>query len=339
MVGMSSIEQEIKGIAERVDEFILSNINGEPLRLYEATLHYIKSGGKRLRPFLVVKCCELLDGSIDKALPVACAIEMVHNFTLVHDDIMDNDEIRHGVPTVHMQYGLPYGILAGDLLLIEAFNTIVKHGKQRGLEDHIITRLVGILANACKELSEGQALDMELAYANALPEEEQYIRMIGKKTASLFEASCILGAVTANADDHAITNLASYGRRIGLAFQLIDDLIGVVGDSKVTKKPVGNDIREGKKTLPILIALRRSSDVQRARILSMLGAKDVEQSDILYAIDTLTMLGVEKDIRGIAEGYVKDAVNALDSLSISNNGFKAKDALVALARFIVERSR
>jgi geranylgeranyl diphosphate synthase type I len=337
---MSSIEQEIKKVAEMVDEFILSNINGEPLKLYEATLHYIKSGGKRLRPFLVVKCCELCNGSIDKALPIASAIEMVHNFTLVHDDIMDNDEFRHGVPTVHRYYGLPYGILAGDLLLIEAFNTVVKHGKSIGLDDGVITRLIGTLAKACKELSEGQALDMEYAESKAFPEQEHYIRMISKKTASLFEASCILGAVTAYADDNTIDKLASYGRSIGLAFQLIDDLIGVIGDSRVTKKPVGNDIREGKKTLPILLALKKGNDTQREKILSILGAKYVEESDILYAIDTLTRLGIEKDVRLVAEGYITHAIKSLEGLSIyDNNSIKAKEALIALTRFIVERSR
>ncbi len=337
---MSSIEQEIKKVAEMVDEFILSNINGEPLKLYEATLHYIKSGGKRLRPFLVVKCCELCNGSIDKALPIASAIEMVHNFTLVHDDIMDNDEFRHGVPTVHRYYGLPYGILAGDLLLIEAFNTVVKHGKSVGLDDGVITRLIGTLAKACKELSEGQALDMEYAESKVFPEQEHYIRMISKKTASLFEASCILGAVTAYADDNTIDKLASYGRSIGLAFQLIDDLIGVIGDSRVTKKPVGNDIREGKKTLPILLALKKGNDMQREKILSILGAKYVEESDILYAIDTLTRLGIEKDVRIVAEGYITHAIKSLEGLSIyDNNSIKAKEALIALTRFIVERSR
>ncbi len=337
---MSSIELEIKKVAEMVDEFILSNINGEPLKLYEATLHYIKSGGKRLRPFLVVKCCELCNGSIDKALPIASAIEMVHNFTLVHDDIMDNDEFRHGVPTVHRYYGLPYGILAGDLLLIEAFNTVVKHGKSIGLDDGVIIRLIGTLAKACKELSEGQALDMEYAESKVFPEQEHYIRMISKKTASLFEASCILGAVTAYADDNTIDKLASYGRNIGLAFQLIDDLIGVIGDSRVTKKPVGNDIREGKKTLPILLALKKGNDMQREKILSILGAKYVEESDILYAIDTLTRLGIEKDIRLVAEGYITHAIKSLEGLSIyDNNSIKAKEELIALTRFIVERSR
>jgi Geranylgeranyl pyrophosphate synthase len=337
---MSSIELEIKKVAEMVDEFILSNINGEPLKLYEATLHYIKSGGKRLRPFIVVKCCELCNGSIDKALPIASAIEMVHNFTLVHDDIMDNDEFRHGVPTVHRYYGLPYGILAGDLLLIEAFNTVVKHGKSIGLDDSVITRLIGTLAKACKELSEGQALDMEYAESKVFPEQEHYIRMISKKTASLFEASCILGALIAYADDNTIDKLASYGRSIGLAFQLIDDLIGVIGDSRVTKKPVGNDIREGKKTLPILLALKKGNDMQREKILSILGAKYVEESDILYAIDTLTRLGIEKDIRLVAEGYITHAIKSLEGLNVyDNNSIKAKEALIALTRFIVERSR
>ncbi len=329
----SILMDDIRHVAEQVDAFILSNLKGEPLKLYEASLHYIRSGGKRLRPYIVVRCSELLNGSIHKALPIAGAVEMIHNFTLVHDDIMDNDELRHGVPTVHREYGLAYGVLAGDLLLIEAFNTVVKHGKSVGLSPESVSRIMGVLADACKELSEGQALDMELAARKDLPSEAEYLNMINKKTASLFYSSCIAGALTITTDGYILDRIGRFGRGIGMAFQLIDDLIGVMGDSSVTKKPVGNDIREGKKTMPLLLGLKRCRDDERARMLSILGA-DVRYEDIAYTIDILTKLGIEREVRGMAEHHISSAVKNLEEIDGRSD---VKEMLVSLARFIVRR--
>ncbi|MFN4337233.1 MAG: polyprenyl synthetase family protein [Candidatus Nitrosocaldus sp.] len=328
------IEQDIRDVARKVDEIIASTLKGEPYRLYDAALHYIKSGGKRLRPYILVKCSELCDGSVDKAIYIASAMEMVHNFTLVHDDIMDDDEVRHSVPTVHRAYGLPYGILAGDLLLIYAFKSVVHYGRIMGLDDSTVTRLVDVLAEYCVVLSEGQAMDMEIASNAMIPDYEHYIAMVTKKTASLFEAACIMGAVVAGADSYAVENLAGYGRSIGIAFQLIDDLIGVIGDPKVTKKPVGNDLREGKKTLPILLALKRCSDEDRRRMLSLLGSKRIDEHEMLYTINLMRDMGIDREVREIADKYADDAVHRLKGFKESN----ARYALECIARLIVERS-
>lgn len=327
--------QDIGSIAMRVDAMITSTVKGEPDRLYDATLHYIKSGGKRLRPYMLLKCCELCGGDAGRALAVASAVEMVHNFTLVHDDIMDGDEVRHGEPTVHRAYGLPYGILAGDLLLIYAFRTVTHYGRIAGLNDPTITRLVDVLAGYCIVLSEGQAMDMEMASSTTIPDYEQYITMVTKKTASLFEASCIMGAIIAGADAHAEESLRGYGRNIGIAFQLIDDLIGVTGDPKVTRKPVGNDIREGKKTLPIILALNRCTDAQRRSILSLLGSKHVDEHELLHTIDLIKSMGIEGEVREIAGRYADDAIDRLRGFKESS----ARHALEQIARLIVERSR
>lgn len=330
-----AIEQDIRDVARRVDEIITSTLKGEPYRLYDAALHYIKSGGKRLRPYMLVKCSEICNGSAEKALYIASAMEMVHNFTLVHDDIMDDDEVRHGVPTVHKAYGLPYGILAGDLLLIYAFKTVAYYGRIVGLEDSTIVRLVDVLAGYCVVLSEGQAMDMEIASDTMIPDDEQYIAMVTRKTASLFEASCMMGAIAAGADRDVVENLGGYGRSIGIAFQLIDDLIGVVGDPKVTKKPVGNDIREGKKTLPILLALRRcSDDGDRRRMLSLLGSKRIDEHEMLYTINLMKDMGIDREVREIADRYADDAVDRLKGFKESH----ARHALEYIARLIVERS-
>ena len=127
------IKTEINFVASKINQFILNNISGEPFGLYTASLHYIKSGGKRLRPFMTIKTSELLNGNLQSSLPAAASVELIHNFTLVHDDIMDNDNVRHNVTTVHRQFGIPLAILAGDVLFSKAFQVISIYGKKVGL--------------------------------------------------------------------------------------------------------------------------------------------------------------------------------------------------------------
>src|SRR5713226_1442992 len=258
--------------AKKIDSYLLSRLDGEPRDLYKAASYLIEHGGKRLRPYMVVKSCELLGGNIRQAMPASAAIEMIHNFTLVHDDIMDNDEVRHGVPTVHIRFGIPVGILAGDLLFSKAFETISSaytEAKNVGLA------LVSNLARACCDVCEGQVLDITMAQSKSIPNESQYIKMIEKKTSSLFIASCAMGAISAKRTDSDVRRLSTFGRNIGIAFQIIDDLIGIIGDTKLTKKPVGNDIREGKKSLPILMAIRRATGQERKTILGAFGNSSV----------------------------------------------------------------
>lgn len=329
-----SLKQQLESTASHVNSFILSMLEGKPRDLYLASSHYIKSGGKRLRPFMVIKSCEMLGGKAEHALPVAAAVEMVHNFTLVHDDVMDNDEVRHNVPTVHKYYGLPLAILAGDVLFSKAFQAIALYGKKAGLPDSVIPQLISKLSQSCIDVSEGQALDIDMASNTKFSSESQYINMISKKTGALFAVSCELGAMCAVTNRIDIENLADFGRNIGIAFQIVDDLIGVAGDPKITKKPVGNDIREGKKTLPILLAIKKVKGDDKDKLLKVFGSKNATDIELKAAVDVLVNIGVDDEVRKMARFYASKAMNALKSYSDS----KAKHALRSLADFIVERT-
>ena len=320
----------LKKNASVVNRYIGTKLKGNPSQLYKAASHLIVSGGKRLRPYMVLKSCQILGGKSKDAMPAAGAVEMIHNFTLVHDDIMDNDEIRHGVPTVHNRYGMPIAILAGDVLYSKAYQTI----SDSHLPSSRTSELVKRLAKACVDVCEGQLLDIGMAESKKIPTQSQYINMIGKKTAALFDVSCAMGAICANGKTKQIENLSSFGRNLGIAFQITDDLIGVMGDPKVTKKPVGNDLREGKKSLPILLAIKKAKGKDKQAILKCFGNSKANKKDLEKAVKAIRSLGIEDTVRNQALKYAEKAKKSLNSYSGS-----AKNELVALLDFVVERSR
>lgn len=332
----SSIKGELESHASTVNKFLLSCLDGKPKELYQASSHLIRTGGKRLRPFMVVKSCEMFGGTLKRALPAAGAVELVHNFTLVHDDIMDNDEMRHSTATVHRSYGVPLAILAGDILFSKAFELLTFNCRKAGIPDKAISTMVGKLSVACTDICEGQAIDIGVASTSRLPSEFDYINMVGKKTAALFEVSCALGALSApNSTDEDIKNLSRFGRSIGIAFQLVDDLIGVVGDPKLTGKAAGNDLREGKKTYPILKALDCAKDKDRDKLFKVFGAKDTATlADLKDAIRIISDIGIEQDVRNTAKKYMLDAVGAIENYGDSY----AKRSLQVSADFVVGRS-
>ncbi|HEX9677988.1 polyprenyl synthetase family protein [Nitrososphaera sp.] len=331
----SSIKNELEACASAVNEFLLSSLSGKPNELYHASSHYIRTGGKRLRPFMVVKSCELLGGGIKRSLPAAAAVELVHNFTLVHDDIMDNDEMRHGVATVHRQYGLPLAILGGDVLFSKAFEILSSEVKKAGVSDSAITEMTGKLANACTVICEGQVTDIDFASNTKFPSEVQYTDMIGKKTAKLFEVSCALGALAAPApSERDVANLSMFGRNVGVAFQLVDDLIGAIGDPKVTGKAAGNDIREGKKTLPILLAIKRTKGANKEKIMRVFGSKTATSAEIKDAVRAVSDIGVDEDVRNSAREHMRRALASLEEYG----DLPARRSLAFAADFIVGRS-
>jgi geranylgeranyl diphosphate synthase, type I len=330
----SSIRDELESNASMISDFIRSYLQGEPKELYQASAHYIASGGKRLRPFMTIKSCEMLGGNSKRAIPPAAAVEMIHNFSLVHDDIMDNDEMRHNIPTVHNYYGTPLAILSGDILFSKAFKLLVAEGRKVGHSENAISEMVARLSNACIYVCEGQAADVGMTSNRRFSSESHYIDMIGKKTAALFEVSCALGALSvADSDNKDVENLSSFGRNVGIAFQLIDDLIGIIGDPKLTGKSVGNDIREGKKTYPILLALRNAKDNERSKIFKVFG-KNSSTTDIKVAVRTISNIGIEREVRKAAKLHIERAIKSIERYSYSY----AKEILVSSANFIVERS-
>ncbi len=316
------------GDGAQVDRRLAASIRGDPAQLYAAARHLIVNGGKRLRPFMVFKSCQLLGGKRRDAMAAAAAVEMIHNFTLVHDDIMDNDEVRHGVPTVHRKFGMPVAILAGDVLFSKAYQII--SGPR--LSPEISIELVRRLAAACVSVCEGQIYDIAMAQDKKTPTPAQYIRMIRKKTAALFDVSCAMGALCSCAKKGDVKNLSSFGDNLGVAFQITDDLIGVMGDPAVTKKPVGNDLREGKKSLPILLAIKKAGGADRRAIMKQFGNPRATKGDLREAVGIIAGLGIEEAIRGRAMRYADAARASLDGYS-----GVAKGELVELLDFVVNR--
>ena len=321
--------KQIEENAIKVNRYLDSKLKGNPKKLYDAAGHLIVNGGKRLRPYMVIKSCQILKGNASNAMPAASAVEMVHNFTLVHDDIMDNDEMRHGVPTVHKKFGLPIAILAGDVLFSKAFQIIT----DTKLSTSSTTQLVSRLAQACVDVCEGQLLDMKMAEERKIPSQAEYITMIGKKTAALFDVSCTMGAICATTKISDISNLSSFGRNLGIAFQITDDLIGVMGDPKITKKPVGNDLREGKKSLPILMAIKSARGNNKKTILKAFGNSKASKKELSKAVDVIRSLGIEENVRNQALKYAGHAEKALAKYS-----GPAKVELISLLDFVVKRS-
>ena len=335
-MNLRNIRYDLEINAANVNEFILSSLDGRPKELYEASAHYISSGGKRLRPFIVTKASELFGGSSRKAMPAAAAVELVHNFSLVHDDIMDNDNVRHNVPTVHASYGIPLAILAGDILFSKAFQLMSVGGLKEGISEKSISEMVSRLSTACINVCEGQALDMRMAAEGVTAYSEgDYISMIEKKTASLFELSCSLGVLSAdNCNKGDLERLSIFGKNIGIAFQLIDDLIGIVGDPKVTGKAVGNDIREGKKTYPMVLVLEKADLQEKNTLLRIFGSRKTTDWELKDAIKIVSGLGIEQDIRTLAESYISRALLSIDGYIES----ESKKALQTSADFIAQRS-
>jgi len=324
------VSNSIKKNAKFVNKFLRKELNGDPKQLYDAASHLIIHGGKRLRPYLVLKSCQMLGGKQSDAISAASAVEMIHNFTLVHDDIMDNDEMRHGVTTTHKKFDIPLAILAGDVLYSKAYNTISSKSK---LSSNYTTQLVSKLSKVCIKICEGQVDDIKFAENKKIPTEKEYVKMIEKKTAVLFEVSCAMGAICAKRKQKDVKNLSAFGKNLGIGFQITDDLIGIIGDSKITKKPVGNDIREGKKSLPIILAIKKARGQNRTKIMRVFGNSGASKQQINLAVNVIRSLGVEKEVRDIALKYAQRAEKSISSYTGS-----AKNEMAGLLNFVTKRS-
>ena len=326
---------DVENHINKVNNHLISLLSGDPSELYRASTHYLKSGGKRLRPIMVIKSCEMFGGNQQDALPAASAVEFIHNFSLVHDDIMDNDDLRHGIPTVHTFFGLPLAILSGDILFSKAFQ-ILSSTTVNSIKDSSLLSMIRRLSSACVDICEGQYKDIQFSSGLNFPSEDEYIEMISKKTAALFKVSCSLGALSSrNATEKDVNNMADFGKNSGIAFQLVDDLIGIAGKVKETGKAVGNDIREGKKTYPILLSMKKASEIERAEIFKVFGKADCDIVSLKKAIEIISSLQIEKIVRKNAMHYIEKAMEAL----VNYEDSEPKKTLQELSNYIVERSK
>jgi len=316
-----------------IDVFFPDNLS--PRDLYSASKHLLKSGGKRLRPFLVFQSCKIVGGDVENIMPAAISIELIHNFTLIHDDIMDRDEFRRGVPTVHMLWGVPLAILAGDLLFSKAFEIFFECSRSSKIDCMRIIESAKKLANAITIVAEGQAMDIsfEGKLFSGLITEKDYFDMIYKKTATLIKTSCEIGGLLGMGDSESIKALSTYGENIGMAFQMHDDILGVIGDEKILGKPVGSDIRDGKCTLVLLHAAKNCDENQKMVLLKYYGKKDLTASELNEVLSVLREVGSIDYVSSLARKYISLAKNALNTFLDSED----REILIEFADYIIQR--
>ena len=228
--------------------------------------------GKAIRPTLCLLMCEALGGDLDAALPAAAGLELLHNFTLVHDDVMDDDRVRHHRPTVWALWGRSQAIDAGDLLHVLATLSVLRSGGNRA-SPALAKDATEVVMQGCRLVTEGQHLDIAFEMAADVSVTD-YLDMISRKSAALLAVAFELGAIFAGNDPATRHACRAYGRELGIMFQIRDDALGIWGDSAVTGKPVGADIRKRKKTLPIIHALATAAKPDRTRLRAMFGSND-----------------------------------------------------------------
>lgn len=311
------IEQAIKGL----------EIPGRPKSLYDPVRYTLRLGGKRIRPRLVLIGCGLAGGDIKEALPAAMAVELLHNFTLIHDDIMDGATSRRGQPAVHTRWDESTAILSGDVMFNFAYEQLQKY-----TDASLFARLHPVFSEATRIVCEGQALDMEFE-SSLTVEIEDYIHMIECKTAALIRASLQMGSLVGKADDSFVSQLGTLGLAAGTAFQIQDDLLDAIADPETFGKRPGGDIYEGKKTYLSILALQRAEGTQRDAIAEVLQKNDATPHEVDGVIAEYHRLGVIEDTRTAIRERYQSCHEILDDLP----GSSYKNALLQLIEMLKER--
>jgi geranylgeranyl diphosphate synthase type I len=289
--------------------------------------------GKRLRPILCLLSCQATGGNPNQAVPAAAAIELVHNFSLVHDDIEDKSHLRRSRPTVWKVWGVPQAINIGDSLCVLA-HLVMQRLADRGVPPRRVLAALEILDEACLALTEGQHLDLSFE-ARLDVDVEQYLSMIRGKTAALFSTAAQLGALIAGSDLESIAHYCSFGENLGLAFQIVDDILGIWGDPQVTGKPAASDIQQRKKTLPIVRALEGELRAGGKGLREVYQRETVGEGAVEVALKILEDMEARYYAEAMANDYYQRALAELDATGMEN---EAQDDLRELAAFLVERT-
>ncbi len=289
--------------------------------------------GKAVRPTLCLLMCEALGGDLEAALPAAAGLELLHNFTLVHDDVMDDDETRRHRPTVWVVWGRPQAIDAGDLLHVLATLSVLRSGGN-GASAPLAKDATEVVTQGCRLVTEGQHLDIAFETAANVGVAD-YLDMIARKSAALLAVAFELGAIFAGNDPATRAACRAYGRELGVVFQIRDDVLGIWGDPAVTGKPVGADIQKRKKTLPIIHALETSDGPDRTRLRSMFSDNRVPP-DVEAATAILERAGSRDFTEHRLRQHAHQAGEALSQLPVSDWG---RRNLEAVATYIATRDR
>ena len=304
--------------------------NGEPKSLYDAVRYIPLAGGKRLRPSLAMISCESVSGDIKNVIPLAIAVELTHNFTLVHDDIMDKSKLRRNIPSVHIKFDEPTAIIAGDLLFAMAFEAM--HGIQGDLS--IFKNVEFGLIDCVREISEGQHLDMKFEKSKNISE-DQYLEMILKKTAVLFMYAAEAGALLGGGTKDQTIALNEYGKSLGLGFQIHDDYLDMSSEKNILGKDIGNDIRNGKKTLIAVHCINNASKDDKRLLEKIFGNLNATDEEVKQVFDLFNKVGSIEYAKNTAIKYCEKAKKAIEILPDSN----AKEILVELANYSISREK
>lgn len=328
---------DIPNYLKKKSEIIDTTINEllpediKPKDLAESSRHLIEAGGKRVRPVLTLTACEAVGGEPEDVVESAAALELLHTFTLVHDDIMDKDDFRRGVKTVHEVWDEPLAIITGDALFAKVFEAISKNARSRDISADKMIQLFETISQASFEVCQGQALDMDFEKRDKVSKAE-YTEMVEKKTGALIKTSTKVGGLLGGGSQEEVEALTEYGRLMGIAFQVQDDLLGIAGEEDKAGKPIGSDIREGKWTFLAIQAYENSSPDQKEELLNILhenGSKEETER----IIDIFEETGAIDFAKKRSRELIDEAKNQLEVLPDT----KSKKFLLKLADFSINR--
>ncbi len=284
-----------------------------PASLYEPIRYVLSMGGKRIRPILMLLAYQLYKDDPETILTQATALETYHNYTLLHDDLMDNADLRRGHETVHKRWNDNQAILSGDSMLVLAYERMAQCAEDK------LSRVLGIFTRTALEIGEGQQYDIDFE-ARTDVKEEEYIEMIRLKTSVLLACALKIGGVLAGAPDEDVDNLYKFGEQIGLAFQLQDDYLDVYGDPKVFGKAIGGDITSNKKTYMLINAFNHANDSQRAELLRWATAKEFDRNEKVAAVTKLyNEIGVDKLTLNKIAFYFEESRKYLDAVGVPDD--------------------
>ncbi|MEO6580892.1 MAG: polyprenyl synthetase family protein [Sphingomicrobium sp.] len=307
-----------------VNAVILDRMQSKVVLIPELAGHLIAGGGKRMRPMLTLASAALCDYPGTRHHKLAAAVEFIHTATLLHDDVVDGSGMRRGKTAANLIWGNPASVLVGDFLFSRAFELMVEDGSLKVLK---------ILSHASAVIAEGE-VDQLTAQRRIDTDEDHYLNIIAAKTAALFAAACRIAPVVAEAGDDAETALEVFGRNLGIAFQLVDDAIDYSSDAGTMGKSQGDDFRDGKMTLPVILAYARGSEAERSFWAAAMAGERASEEDLAQAIRLVGSSGALADTMERARLYARRAIDALAPFP----GGRAKAAMIEAAEFAVARA-
>ncbi len=316
---------------DKINEYIKNlPLEKEPRGLYEPIRYILSLGGKRIRPVLMTMAYELWRDDSERVLPLAVALETFHNFTLLHDDVMDHADMRRGMPTVHKKWDENTAILSGDNMLVLAFKWMQQCPADK------MPAVLKVFTDTAIEIDEGQQYDVDFESRDDVREEE-YIEMIRLKTSVLLACAVKIGAIMADAPADDTENLYKFGEAIGLSFQLQDDYLDVYGNPKVFGKAIGGDITSNKKTYMLINAFNKAEGADKEELTHWIEAKDFDREEKVKAVtDIYNKLGIDKMAKAKMEQYYTEAIAYLDKVNVSDD---KKKALKQYADMMMKREK